>query len=193
VLFAKRFWAGMADGSITVAFRRWKQPRARVGAAHRTPVGVLRITEVGVMETSAIDEADARAAGYPSRAALLDHLAPEGEVYRVKFRFEGPDPREALRRQDELPESEWKRLEARLSRLDAASRDGPWTKAVLDLISAQPETRAVELAARLGRDRASFKRDVRKLKELGLTESLERGYRLSPRGTALLGRLNNAR
>jgi hypothetical protein len=32
----------------------------------------------------------------------------------------------------------------------------------------------------------SFKRDVRKLKELGLTESLEVGYRLSPRGAALL-------
>ena len=34
-----------------------------------------------------------------------------------------------------------------------------------------------------------FKRDVRKLKELGLTESLETGYRLSPRGRALLERL----
>ena len=29
-----------------------------------------------------------------------------------------------------------------------------------------------------------FKRNVRKLKELGLTESLEVGYRLSPRGEA---------
>ena len=32
-----------------------------------------------------------------------------------------------------------------------------------------------------------FKRDVRKLKELGLTESLEIGYRISPRGETLLG------
>ena len=31
-----------------------------------------------------------------------------------------------------------------------------------------------------------FKRDVRKLKELGLTESLEIGYRLSPRGVAFM-------
>ena len=30
----------------------------------------------------------------------------------------------------------------------------------------------------------SFKRDVRRLKELGLTESLPVGYRLSPRGEA---------
>ncbi len=31
----------------------------------------------------------------------------------------------------------------------------------------------------------TFKRDVRKLKELGLTESLDTGYRLSPRARAL--------
>jgi ribosomal protein S19E (S16A) len=40
-----------------------------------------------------------------------------------------------------------------------------------------------------GRERHPFKTDVRKLKELGLTESLEVGYRLSPRGQALLERL----
>jgi hypothetical protein len=34
-----------------------------------------------------------------------------------------------------------------------------------------------------------FKLDVRKLKELGLTESLKIGYRLSPRGIAVLERL----
>ena len=39
-----------------------------------------------------------------------------------------------------------------------------------------------------GRERHPFKTDVRKLKELGLTESLEVGYRLSPRGRALLDR-----
>jgi len=32
-----------------------------------------------------------------------------------------------------------------------------------------------------------FKRDVRELKELGLTESLDVGYRLSLRGRAYLG------
>jgi Mn-dependent DtxR family transcriptional regulator len=46
--------------------------------------------------------------------------------------------------------------------------------------------RAADLAKHLGRDRKSFKTDVRKLKELGLTESLEVGYRLSPRGRAWL-------
>jgi hypothetical protein len=37
-----------------------------------------------------------------------------------------------------------------------------------------------------GRERLEFKRDVRKLKELGLTLSLEVGYELSPRGRAFV-------
>jgi DNA-binding IclR family transcriptional regulator len=55
---------------------------------------------------------------------------------------------------------------------------------VLDLIAEHPGVRAPDLAATLGMETLPFKRDVRKLKELGLTESLEVGYRLSPRGRA---------
>ncbi len=43
-------------------------------------------------------------------------------------------------------------------------------------------------AGELGRERLPFKADVRKLKRLGLTESLDVGYRLSPRGRAYLDR-----
>jgi predicted transcriptional regulator len=57
---------------------------------------------------------------------------------------------------------------------------------MLTLIERHPETKAAELAEQTHRDLQPFKRDVRKLKELGLTESLERGYRLSPRGRAVL-------
>jgi len=59
---------------------------------------------------------------------------------------------------------------------------------VLELIAQRPATRAPDLAASLGRETAPFKTDVRKLKELGLTESLDVGYRLSPRGEAYLRR-----
>ena len=78
-------------------------------------------------------------------------------------------------------------ITARLDRLDAA-RDEPWTRPMLALIEQQPETQAAELAAQQDRELHAFKRDVRKLKELGLTESLERGYRLSPRGRAAMRR-----
>jgi hypothetical protein len=69
----------------------------------------------------------------------------------------------------------------------------PWTIATLRLIGDRPGVRAGDLAAAAGRERHPFKTDVRKLKELGLTESLEVGYRLSSRGRALLGRFGEPR
>jgi hypothetical protein len=77
-------------------------------------------------------------------------------------------------------------IDMRLDRLDTHSPDGPWTRATLDAIARRPAVRAGDLAAELGRQRLPFKADVRKLKRLGLTESLEVGYRLSPRGRAYL-------
>jgi predicted transcriptional regulator len=70
--------------------------------------------------------------------------------------------------------------------MDRARPAGPWTLAVLRMIQDQPAVRAPDLAAQLGRETRPFKADVRKLKELGLTESLDIGYRLSPRGEAFL-------
>ena len=42
------------------------------------------------------------------------------------------------------------------------------------------------LAAQVDCERPAFKRRIRQLKELGLTQSLEVGYRLSPRGEQVL-------
>ncbi len=45
---------------------------------------------------------------------------------------------------------------------------------------------AREIAAALAIEKAVLKPNIRKLKDLGLTESLAVGYRLSPRGAAIL-------
>ena len=82
---------------------------------------------------------------------------------------------------------------ARLERLDRASSYGAWTRQTLDLVDRNPERRAPDLAAKAGRETADFKKDVRKLKELGLTESLAIGYRLSPRGEAVVDKLRGRR
>ncbi len=58
--------------------------------------------------------------------------------------------------------------------------------AYLRLIADHAATRAPDLAAGLGLETKVFKRQVRQLKEMGLTESLKVGYRLSPRGEAVL-------
>ena len=162
----------------------------RPGGTQRTAVGVVGFGEVRVVARDAIGEDDATRAGFPDRATLLAFLdrRTAGEIHRVELRLVGPDPRVELRQR--LPaETEMAQLLDRLARLDRSSRHGAWTQATLQAIAERPATRAVELAATLGRERLAFKLDVRKLKELGLTESLERGYRLSPRGRAVVDRL----
>lgn len=179
--------AAIRSGDVDLAFRRWDRPRVRVGTRMRTAVGLVAVTSVEQVAELSLTAAQARRAGAPSLAALREGLAVHAErpIYRIGLRYAGPDPRHALR--DDVPDAaeicsilDW------LDRLDRASSTGPWTRATLRLIDDLPATRAPELAARLGRDTASFKRDVRKLKERGLTESLDIGYRLSPRGAAVL-------
>ena len=187
VLFPLDTLRRIEAGEVTVAFRRWRRPTVRAGGTLRTRIGVLAIECVDKVDESAVRDADARKAGHGNRAEVLERCAGRaGDLYRIGFRLAGPDPRIELRERDDIEPSERAEIDARLARLDAASRRGPWTATVLALIAERPATRAPDLAAELGRDTAPFKADVRKLKELGLTESLERGYRLSPRGRAYL-------
>jgi hypothetical protein len=174
----------IAAGTVTLAFRRWDRPRVRPGGTQRTPVGVLEFTAVDLVDEADLTADDARAAGFADLAALRAAQRGEGQLYRIAVRPAGPDPRVALRAKRRLSQAERAELVARLERLDRASTHGPWTAAVLELIADNPGVRAPDLAARMGRETLPFKRDVRKLKELGLTESLEVGYRLSPRGRA---------
>ena len=190
VLFSQWAWSGLANGSITVTFRRWSRPQAKAGGRYRTPAGMLLVHTVDVVSTGSIREDDARRAGFADLDALLAHLGPgPDDVYRLEFTFDGPDPRTALREQVPQSEDEVDAIVSRLDRLDRASLRGPWTEVTLRLIAEHPATRAADLAESVGRDKPSLKIDVRKLKALGLTESLEKGYRLSPRGHAVVDRL----
>lgn len=85
-----------------------------------------------------------------------------------------------------MSESEAAEIYASLDRLDRASAHGPWTGATLSPIERSPGSAASGLARELGLPADVFKPDVRKLKALGLTISLQTGYRVSPGGTAFL-------
>jgi hypothetical protein len=187
VLFRQDVMRRIGEGEVTLAFRRWRRPTVKAGGTLRTRVGVLAIESVEVVDEDEVTDADARRAGAESREAVLREGPQERPLYRIEFRLAGPDPRIALRERSDVSPGERAEIDARLARLDAASRHGPWTRKVLALIAEQPGTRAPDLAASLGRETAPFKADVRKLKELGLTESLQIGYRLSPRGRAYYG------
>jgi hypothetical protein len=160
----------------------------RPGSTQRTVAGVVRIETVDEVDPATLTEDDARRAGVRSLAELRRLLDRRdgAHVYRMRVSLAGADPRVALREQAELSEEDRRALDERLDRWDAA-RGEPWTRQVLRLIAERPGVRAPDLAASLGRETLPFKRDVRKLKELGLTHSLPVGYEMSPRGRAYLG------
>jgi hypothetical protein len=121
-------------------------------------------------------------------AAVADLRGTPGDpVFLLRLRLASDeDPRAALADTAELSTEDVEAIALRLDRLDRASSHGPWTRDTLAIIARRPAVRAGDLAAELGREMLPFKVDVRKLKNLGLTLSLEVGYRLSPRGAAYL-------
>ena len=188
VLFPATTWPGLASGEITVAFRSWKRPMVKVGGTLITPAGQLAIDSVEPVDPSAITEADARRAGAADADEIRGWLrADEGRrTYRVAFHLVGEDPRIALRESADLSDDERAELRRKLDGYDQRSPTGPWTTSTLEAIRDRPAVVSTELAEALGIERPPFKLNVRKLKALGLTESLEVGYRLSPRGAAYL-------
>jgi hypothetical protein len=186
VLFRSQVLEGIRAGTITLAFRRWRRPTVKPGGTLLTAAGQLSIGSVTPIDAAAISDGDARRAGYPSGDALRAELnrRGEGEVFRIELGPLRPDPRIVLRQA--LPgDVETSRILDRLRRLDARAA-APWTRPVLELIDRRPAIRAGDLCASVSQPLPQFKLNVRKLKALGLTESLEVGYRLSPRGTMVL-------
>ena len=184
MLFRSKDLEAIMSGRITTAFRRWKKPGAKSGSTIRTQAGMLQIDAVEAIDPATLTEADAASANYPSLAALHGMFeAQEGTCYRITLYPGGVDPRATLQSSTEFSPAERDKIGKRLAALDA---EGPWTLATLRLIQQRPGVVSTELATVLGQERFAFKDRVRKLKALGLTISLDVGYRLSPRGEAWL-------
>lgn len=184
MLFEKRLRDGLVDGSVSLAFRRWRRAQVVEGGSYRlgAGAGVVRVESVDVVASDAITAADARAAGFTSPGQVLADLGVADDVdaltFRIGFGAVSADPRDQLReRSDDLDT-----LAQRVQRIHGAD-------ATLAAIGAHPGLRAGDLMGPLGwTDLHQFKLHVRRLKDLGLTISLPVGYRLSPRGEAYLGR-----
>jgi hypothetical protein len=178
---------GIANGSITLVLRRWDAPRARPGGTQRTVAGTIRIDEVTEYPGRyRVTAAQARAAGYPDAKTAQHELnrRPARHTYAIAVSYLAPDERPDLAADDRMSAADVEAIRTRLDRWDAATE--PWTRQYLEMIGANEAVRAPDLAARVGLDVPRFKRRVRQLKGLGLTISLDVGYRLSPRGKAFL-------
>jgi hypothetical protein len=194
VLFTAGAHEGLARGDITTTFRTWKRPQVRLGGRYRAGPVDLIVDRLGQVKLRKITDDDARRSGFDDRDSLVEFLAKRqtlddgAKVWRVDFHAVERETGPSIADDRELSESDVEDIVRRLDRLDAASASGPWTRETLALIAAHPGVVSTELAERVGRERAAFKVDVRKLKRLGLTISLDVGYRLSPRGEAFLSR-----
>lgn len=188
MLFKQTELSGIRSGNITTAFRKWKRPTVKTGSLIQTAIGRVEILEIKEVSPEKISNADAIKAGYPDKSALIGHLAKfqDGTLYRIRLRYHSADPRLKLRAQKEIPTEELEKLRKKLERMDNAGSQGPWTHKVLRAIQRNPELRAADLAAKLGVEKDWLKPNVRKLKNLGLTISLEVGYRISPLGEFVL-------
>ena len=179
-------------GRISLLFRRWKKPGVKAGGTQMTQGGVIGIDAVDVVTEDEITDLEAREAGFGSVVDLLTHLKYRDDpIYRIRVYFAGEDPRKALREDDDLSEAEIDVILGKLKKLDDNSRRGSWTQVYLQLIHDRPATYSGVLARSLGIEIPQFKPWIRKLKALGLTESLEVGYRLSPRGEKILAALRS--
>ena len=184
--FEQRLRDGIADGTVTVMFRRWRRTQAVAGHRYRTGRSMIEVDSVELVDPATISTTDARRAGYPDVAALVAGLRgdPGLPVYRIGFRrLDQPDPRTVLAADDALTADAIAELDRRLTRMDQASAAGPWTAPTLAAIAAHPGTRAADLAAALGREKLPFKADVRKLKKGGTARRWARpSPGSSPRG-----------
>ncbi len=150
---------------------------------------MVTVTSIDRVDEAELTERDAQDAGFDTLAELLRWTSKkgEGDLYRIGIALAGPDPRIALRESAALSDEDVTALDTKLARMDRAA-DAPWTAQTLSQIRDHPGVVSTELAARAGQPRQYYKIRVRRLKALGLTESLEVGYRLSARGAAYLDR-----
>jgi hypothetical protein len=192
LLFQKRFHEGLVSGGVTITFRRWDKPHVRVGGRYRChPIGVLEVDRVDRVKVRDITESDAQRSGFDSRVALVEYirgardesLTEKTELFRIELHHGGDGDRVELALEADLEPEDIQTIAGKLARMDG---DEPWTKKTLGLIEKFPRVAASQLAKKVGRETLPFKTDVRKLKKLGLTQSFEVGYEISPRGRAFL-------
>ncbi|MCF0040834.1 hypothetical protein [Dyadobacter fanqingshengii] len=191
MLIKQKHLEGIMSGDISLAFRKWKNLSVKKDSLLKTSIGVVKIMDITQTELDQISEDDAKQAGYENVNALIGELEKtvNGAIYKIQLSYHSPDPRIDLRQKSQIPDEELEALKEKLLNLDKYSNQGKWTTKVLKAIRENPKLPAVELAAKVNKEKEWLKVNVRKLKNLGLTISHEPGYTLSPLGEYVLNSL----
>lgn len=186
--FTKDSHDAVADGSITLTVRFWTRAQVKVGGQYNVGPCRIEVDSIELVPFGSLTKSDVRQCGHGSVDELRRLVAHAGAVsdetivYRIEFHLVG---NKTERRVVKPTTAAVYEVSAKLDAMDGRSALGPWTREVLGLIGTNPGMVSTDLAAMVGRDRMQFKADVRKLKALGLTDSLETGYQLTELGRAI--------
>jgi hypothetical protein len=193
MLFQRRFHERIAKGEIGCTVRIWQRPHVKVGGRYALGRGAIVVDKIHETRLDDITPALARRCGFESLVDLMKVAkhGPGERVFVIDFHYDSNAGARPVPSTGPVSAEELAALVQRLEAMDRRSRNGPWTLATLRAIEARPGVLAARLATSLSRPRAEFKRDVRKLKVLGLTLSLEIGYRLTPRGEAFIAAMKH--
>lgn len=186
MLLSQKTLDAIVKGEIDRVYRRWKRPSVVEGTLQRTSHGLVEVVGVRRVEESEIEP---KAAGYDTTEEVVAGIRPPEpgrNLYEVRVRWAGKDPRLTLREATDFDEAAMESMERVVSGI--GRHGGPTGIELLQVIAANPAMLAQDLADGIGVEREVLKRRIRQLKEIGLTESLRIGYRLSPRGEAYLAR-----
>jgi hypothetical protein len=89
--FARETRPAVADGSVTLTFRLWSRPQAKVGGRYETAGVTIEVDDMELVPFSTVTDADAARSGHPDREALraiTAHAGPVADdtlVYRIEF------------------------------------------------------------------------------------------------------------
>lgn len=171
-------------GEVTLQFRRWQRRTVKPGGTLKTRIGVLRIGAIRAVDPDSVSDGAARSGGFADARDFRRWLdtTSGGTLESIEVSYLGTDPSTELRLDTDLSSADLQSIAARLDRMDDRSTIGAWTARAMALIEAHPGRPAEALAREMGLEKTKLKPRIRRLKALGLTESLEVGYRLSPRG-----------
>lgn len=93
--FSKELHDDIAAGDITVSFRLWRRPHAKVGGRYRVGRVEIEVDDMDLVPFAEISDADVRRSGEPDRETLRRRAAHAGPIaddtplYRIAFHVVG--------------------------------------------------------------------------------------------------------
>ena len=89
--FSKELREDVAAGDITLSFRLWSRPHARIGGRYAVGPALIEIDSIELVPFSTVTSADVERAGEPDLESLRRRTAHAGPVhddtlvYRIEF------------------------------------------------------------------------------------------------------------